>query len=526
MRFWLVFLAMVSACDFPRPADVSDDAASSGGGDFTLSATPMALDVPIAGSAVAALAISRVGNVGAVTLSAPNLPAGVTVAFATDSVPPGTNSSDVTVSVAAGTPVGTSSVTIVGSDGGHEKSVTLAVTVRTLTVAGMVRGGIAGVTVRVVGKPAVLSGPNGTFTFTDVTPPYDIYTVGTTGNSAPFVPTVFYVQGVTRPDPIVNAPMPPVIRDSSSNGTTISGTKTGSDANPLVVAWDSGGFTFSTTGSYSFGARWSPATDTRTGILYGFQYSKKANGAPDVFTGYGESGPVTLTGMVGGVAPVPATINLSLTPPQTAALTGEITAPPGFSLPLLALSQQTGRTGNGITLWQSLASTLDATIPLVSSGTSSLLALSTSSGNDVTGFIYPGLHTPTDVTLALPAPAVQLSPIAAATGITRATTFTWSASSMTIYQVTFSTTPTKGTSKVIYQITTTSASTTLPIVPELPLPNSQSFDWFVQGVAPHGSIDDAVSSRDIGSAPVPTFDGSFYTFTASHSIGFTTATTP
>lgn len=42
-----------------------------------------------------------------------------------------------------------------------------------ITVTGTIRGGTQGVTVRIVGKPAVTSGAGGSFTFTDVSPPYD-----------------------------------------------------------------------------------------------------------------------------------------------------------------------------------------------------------------------------------------------------------------------------------------------------------------------------------------------------------------
>src|SRR5689334_13398205 len=78
-----------------------------GGGSFTLNATPAAINVAIAGTGVVTIAIDRVGQVGDITLSAPNLPPGITATFATNPVPDGTSSFDVAITVAPGTPPGT-----------------------------------------------------------------------------------------------------------------------------------------------------------------------------------------------------------------------------------------------------------------------------------------------------------------------------------------------------------------------------------------------------------------------------------
>jgi len=152
-----------------------------GGGSFTLNATPASLNVPIAGTGVVTIAIDRAGEVGDVMLSAPNLPSGITATFATNPIPAGASSSDVAIAVAPGTSPGTSNVTIVGAAGGSQKTVTIAVTAQTITVTGKIRSGAPGITVGLVGKPSVMSGASGSFTFTDVSPPYDLYTVGSTG---------------------------------------------------------------------------------------------------------------------------------------------------------------------------------------------------------------------------------------------------------------------------------------------------------------------------------------------------------
>jgi hypothetical protein len=502
---------------------VTTPEADGGTGDFTLIATPMALNIPIASSAVATIAVDRVGGAADVMLSAQNLPSGITATFTANPVPAGTNTSDVRFSVAAGTPAGTSNIAIVGASGGHEKTVTIAVTAQTITVAGTVRGGRSGVTVRIVGKAAVTSDSNGGFTFTDVAPPYDLYTVGSSGFSGSAVPTVFYFQGLTRPDPVVSAPELLFFTLFTSNNTTLSGSKTGGDgANAMIVAWDSGGTATTTTGSYSFTAGWSPNTVSRAGTLYGFQFSKKANNAPDVFTGYGSAN-ATLTGTNGQTGPVPATVNLTLTTPQTAALTGSVTSPAGFPTPSLILTQQLGASGS-LPLWSADATAVAATIPLVGAGKASLFGQAILDNGASSTFVHPALSAATDVTFAMLAPAVQASPVDTATGVRTTTALSWSATPMTIHQINVVSTTTTGTAKAKYVIHTTAATVTIPAISELALPNNQSFNWFVQGFAPYASIDDAASTAGIAlSASANEFVGTRHSATISAIRSFTTA---
>jgi len=484
-------------------------------GDFTLTATPTSVNVPIAGTGTVTISVDRTGSGGDVMLSAQNLPAGITATFATNPVPAGTNASNVTFAVAPGTPPGTTNVAIVGSGGGSEKTVTVAVTAQTITVAGTVRGGRAGVMVRLVGKPAVTSGAGGTFTFTDVSPPYDLYTLGGTGLITNPTPSVFYYQGLTRPDPVVSAPATFILTlFTLPSSTMVNGTKTGGDAaNPMLIVWDTGGSQAVGPSSYSFTASWPKAT-TRQGTLYGFQFSKKATGAPDVFTGYASSNQ-TLTENTA------ATINLAMTTPTTAALTGTITSPSGFPNPTITLTQQLGNVST-IVLWSAATTAANATIPLVGAGKAALFATATLD-NATTQFVHPALAVATDITFALPAPSLQTAPLNAATGVVAATPFTWSAAPNTVYEVTTASTATMGTAKARYQLYTTSASGAIPVVPELALPLNQSFTWNINGYGPNASINDAASTTGLELVSVADFDGNRHWFTNSTDRTFTTA---
>jgi hypothetical protein len=490
-----------------------DDA--GGSGDFTLSATPSSISIPIASSGKVTVSIDRTGSPGDVTLAAQNLPNGLTAAFATNPVPAASNSTDVTFTAAPGSPVGTANVTLVGTSGSNQKTVTVAVTTQTITVAGTVRGKRSGVTVRLVGKAAVTSDANGNFSFSDVSPPYDLYTFGNNGLVGAPIPTVFYYRGLTRPDPVVNAPatfllsLPPRRSTAALTGTTSTAPAT------MLTVWSTGGLARVTqTNAYSFTASWLPnANNSIDGTLYGFQFSTKPTGAPDAFTGYGSTN-ATLT------LNTPATVNLTMAAPQSAALTGAVTSPSGFPSPTITLTQQLGT--SSVALWSATTTVADSTIPLIAAGKAALSATATLD-NAATTFVHPALAAATDVTFALPAPAVQTAPLNAATGVTVATPFTWDAPQNTIYQVNISSTSTTGTALAAYQLITTGPMAKIPVVPELALPLNQSFTWNVNGYGPSASIDDAASAAGLQTVSDADFTGQRHWFTNSTDRTFTTA---
>lgn len=516
-RFTLLCLGFVvaSGCGSVGSSN-NPDGGGGGGGSFSITATPTSVNIPIASTGTVTVAINRTGSVGDVMLSAQNLPSGITATFATNPVPAASSSTDVTFTVAPGTPAGSSNVTLVGSANGSQETATVTVNAQTITVTGTVRGGAQGVTVGLVGKPSVTSGTGGTFTFTDVSPPYDLYTFGNTGFGTILTPTVFYFQGLTRPDPVVSSPQSGLFLFPIGSSGTIAGSKSGTtDAtNPLTVVWDSGGTVTVTPSSYSFSASW-PKAATRAGTLYGFQFSKKATGAPDVFTGYGSSGQVTVSENTTN------TVNLVMAAPTTAALTGSITAPAGFPNPTITLTQQIGAS-NSIVLWTGTTTAAAATIPLVSAGKAAMFATATLNGA-TTSFVHPALAAATDVTFALPAPSTQNAPLDQAVGVTATTPFTWTAAQSTVYEVIFATTTTQGSAKARFQLYTTSNNVKVPVVPELALPSNQSFSWSVNGYGPTAGVNDAASANGLEFVSSADFEGPRHWFTNSTDRAFTTA---
>ena len=96
---------------------------------FTIAASPSALTVIQGGNGNSTISITAAGGFSsAVTLSASNLPSGVTVGFSPTSVT-GSGSSTATFNVASSTAAGTYSITITGTGGGLSESTTVTLTV-------------------------------------------------------------------------------------------------------------------------------------------------------------------------------------------------------------------------------------------------------------------------------------------------------------------------------------------------------------------------------------------------------------
>lgn len=497
------------------------DAAS---GDFTITADPTSLTVPIAGSQTVTLTIERTGDAGDVMLSASGLGANLTATFAPNPVPAGTTTSQATITVAGGSAPATTTVTLTGSAGANQHSATVSVTTTTITVTGTVRGNRSGVKVGIIGKQSVTSGAGGVFMFTDVTPPYDLYTFADSGSTSSPTPTVFFFDDLTRPDPIVSAPATANLTFfilcgifSPCPNSSITGTKTGTGTNtdPVVFAWTNGSFngTLSPAGTYSGTASWSSGGSTNQGFLHALQLTRKPSGAPDTFLGYARSGQITLTDGS------PATINLAFASVNsTATLTGTVNGPTGYPSPSISLIQQFGATQ--VALWQTTTTTtVDATFPLIAAaGGTSLFASASLDGGSST-FVQP-LTSTVAVSFTMPAAAVLTLPADAATAVTTSTHFTWTSAASTINEVNVTTgTPTHAA----YKIFTTASDVTIPVIPELALPANQSFSWRVVAYGPNTTIDEAATANELESVTSADYSGPAHAQTFSTFRSFTSA---
>jgi kumamolisin len=122
---------LVTGWGSPTPALVSalSGSQTQQNPDFTIAANPGSLTVAPGSNGASSISIGAVsGFSSAVTLSASNLPSGVTVGFSPNPVN-GSGNSNATFTVASGTAAGTYSITITGTSGSLSHSTTVTLTV-------------------------------------------------------------------------------------------------------------------------------------------------------------------------------------------------------------------------------------------------------------------------------------------------------------------------------------------------------------------------------------------------------------
>ncbi len=516
-----VVVVTASACGEVKAHSNSDgggDDASSA--DFTLTVNPGSLTIPIAGSAQVTVTVERMGTTGDISLSATGLGGNLTAEFSPPTIPEGSTTSAVTISVKGGTAAGTSTVTLTGTAGEATHSADIEVTTTTITVTGTVRGGRAGVTVGIIGKGSLTSGAGGVFTFTDVTPPYDLYTLADFTCANNTTPTAYYFDDLTRPDPTVTAASQcPSFGlcgfPSPCPSSDVSGTKTGTGNNtdPVVWAWSEGSFNngvLNPNGTFSGSASWVSGT-TSSGYLHAIQLTRKANGAPNTFLGYARRQLMLTSGQAAtGVSANFTTVNTSAT------VNGTLNAAPDYPAPSVSLIQQFGNSEKS--LWDATTTTIDAAFPIISTaGGTCLFASSTLDG--ATSYFAQPLTGTTTIDFTMPAAAVPLMPEGNATGVTTATTFAWTAPTGVISEAFFST---SGTTRVAYRVFTTNDQISIPVIPELPLPSGQTFQWKVYGYGPYTHINEAAGLNELQVVLGSSFVGPLRAYTAAVTRSFTT----
>ena len=511
MRTGMLFAVVLglAACGEVKGVDVdgggSADAPPTG--EFGVAVAPTTLSLPIASSMDVTVSVSRGDGVGDIELTA-TTPANLSAAFASPTLDAAATSTTLSVTAIGGMAAATGDITISATSGGITHTATLSVTTTTITVAGTVRGGRANVTVVLVGRPAVISGAGGSFSFTDVTPPYDIYVLGNEGTIATPIPSVFYYDDLTRPDPIVTGPTPTNSLSATGRTAPLSGNFAGGAGTAFVAAWSSGGFanTIDSEANFSFTARWSGGT-TVTGNLHGVGFTRKASGAPNAFT-YGRTADTTLTASTAATLPIILQGGITSVP-----ITGTITPPPGYA-PTLTMNQQFGTVA--APLWTTTVTTVvDANAPVLPlAGTANIVVIA-DLGNATSSFVYP-VSAATDVSFAMPLPASITAPADAALGVSSTTALTWDAPAEMIHRAIL-----RGTN-VRYVVYTAKTETTIPTIPELPLPANMTFTWAITGYGPHASIDEAAATDELESVSSSDFAGPPHATTSSLSRTFKT----
>jgi hypothetical protein len=364
-----------------------------------------------------------------------------------------------------------------------------------------------------IGRASVTSDANGAFSFANVTPPYDVYTVATSPLSGPLV--IFY-DDLTRSDPTIEAGSSGFIVLPLASTADVSGTISGGasfDASHKgVTIWSTGGKddTISPAGAYAFTSSW-PQAPTRTGNMCALQWSLKPSGAPDTFTGYGQTAK-TLT------ASMAATVNVTLGGVSTATVTGMITAPAGFPTPTLTLTTQLSSVA--YVLWTATANAIDAGIPIHAGDDSTVYAITTAANGSQIEYVLPELVSDTDASFQLPAPPALMAPSDAATGVGATTTFSIGTVPSSVSAFTFAST---SSTKQNFRIVTSASQIKLPVIPELPTLANNPYTWRALAFGPYSSVNDAATPAGLGFISSSTMTGTVHFEATSATRSFTTA---
>lgn len=482
----LLVLACGGSPEKPTPVidggvDAGTDAGTDAGipeRDFGLTVAPASVAAPLGGSVRATVTLTRVGDVGEISLSARDLPVGVTALFSPTPVPAGERESQLTLQVGTDAQVGTSTLTLVASWEGQERTLPLDLTVQTLTVTGKVRSGAVGATVGLVGKGTTTTESDGTFTFTDVTPPYDLYTVGSIHLGGVSQDVVNYYQGLTRADPTVEVAGNSV-KVLNPKTATLSGTLSGSalplsPASILFHVWsgeDSVSASSSGGLSYSHSVSWNGSAFKDPGTLYVLQL--KAEDDTLSYSGYAAFAVALNDGDN-------ATVDLNLTQPETARATGSLTVPPGFPVPSISLYQHFGAKRYFLAS-QNLA-TPDLPIPVIPAGTATVYA-STKLGNVTSELSFSNVKTDVELVKTFPSPPQFTSPANGAGSIHGSTPFTWTAPPNSVSRIQVQ------VGQVLYNVFTAATSIAIPQVPEKTFPLTDNGTWSVDVYGPFNQVD-------------------------------------
>lgn len=369
-----------------------------------------------------------------------------------------------------------------------------------ITVVGFVKDSqgepMSGIAVIIIGKAAVTTGTDGSFTVAEVSTPYDIVVVQSTQKTA----TMY--KGLTRSDPTL-------VFTSFSVGTpksaTISGTVPAAVGKITRVYFVSGTMTFSTTanattGAYTINAGWTTSATSFVGKVRVLRYTNVATGFPTEYDAAGEKDQtITAGGTFSNVNfaageltdPTEQTIAGTTTRAATTYTLGTRSLYINFGNSILFLTSQAGASP--------YSDDFNITVPAVTGATFGIYsgASQPATVGTRTSFLYRAGIAPgtTGLTINLAAAPQLTAPVNNGTNVDTTTSFLFSAGGATgVHQVSIS--PSVGTNPR-FVILTTGTTVTIPNLVSLGLglPPSAGYSWSVTQYSPIATMNDAASGN-------------------------------
>ena len=343
-----------------------------------------------------------------------------------------------------------------------------------------------------IGAKNAITDANGSFTISNVTPPYDLVAVsGKVGvvyqgltltsptivlyNSLPTLPNTGTVMGSVSPTTLLTAANYTTSVAWGSPETTIFADSNSFSTNPFSLTLD-----------------WFGPAST-TGNLHVLQWlNNSTTNLPTSYSGY-----QTKSGVVVAASGTTSNQDMTMGSVTSANLTGTLTVPTAYS-PVFNVLTLTW--GDGATMILAAdsgppGSTFNYVMPSGVGATVTILALATSTGVASGAFMSGLAPNATNVSMVVPAASTQGIPADAATGITTAQAFTWTPFAggidLVIFQPNLSTDPT-------YYVFTAATTTTIPDLSAqaLGLPTgAHSYSWYVYGLAPFATLNAFASAN-------------------------------
>jgi hypothetical protein len=364
---------------------------------------------------------------------------------------------------------------------------------RSLTVSGTVvsaaRQPISGLAVLIAGKAPVNTDAAGRFSFTDVTPPYDLTIVDAANKEA-----AVYRQ-LHRADPtlVLFTPAGTVHTAQLQGGISGGHYPQASDEFTVVAFLAPDTFAQSATDAYGGFVMSGPALQwygpsALSGTLHALQMRYvPSTGLPSAFTGYA-SKPLTVAD-----GSISVGQDLALLPITSSNVSGTVTAPAGYALQ----GKGVGTTLDGaLALYFEDASTsagFSYVVPVVPGGQALVSATVSKPGGGTTFYARRGLAPgASGVQLAPYAPPEAILPADGATRVDSQMRFSWTPFTRGIHLVMFEPVS-AGAPRITVVTAETSASIPDLSALGLALPRSTQYTWHVEGVGPLADVDAAAS---------------------------------
>lgn len=469
-------------------------AACGSDASFTLGLSEASVSVVQGEEVSVPLTLQRDGLEEPVDLTVTGQPEGVSATFAANPAQEGT---ELSLQVAKTAAVGSYPLVVTGKLGELQSTATLTleVTPRTVELTGRmvdrVGNPVANLPVQIPGKGIVLTNASGQFRMSAVPIPYDLVLVDRSRMSAS--PAVVVLLGLTRPDPVVIAPLV----DIPSQTTTVSGSASGGEGSfPIgsgekvraffTVEGQFGDLSVNgSDGTFSESFYWEGPAEAK-GVLRVLHWATDADGNPTSYLGYGALTDLPVTS---GVAL--SGLDVTMDPVGESSITGSVTLAEGSTLVERGvLLDFDDHSVTQLVLDVSGALDFDDAVPDLGGATFDVVTQTQdASGGSCQSILRGSAAGAVGVSVSPPQAPTIRSPADGSPAVTADTSLEWDAPADSVSFLYLS--PTTEGAGPFYMLVTKGRTASLPDLTDLgiPFPAGVEYSWGANTYAPVSTVD-------------------------------------